>query len=430
VEEEKELRIIMQCPASYTLNEKDGQVTAQGTANLLLDEEKLSVLPESGEPLLIPYRDIVHLAKANYRIEAGLISQEKLTLFNLGYKYEDFFRNFSQLNNEVILKDLLMNETLLKAGLEAEFQYTLENKTDKAPESCELRLYETGLVVITEGGDFIRIPYSDVARTRIENYSLILDTDYDETYQFRKMGKELNPSFKVLNDLINALVTKSQASLKELLPAYDSSIIRKAARLMKEGRAARRLDIDAVSPGIWGDLEKKLDAFGVKEEYDYLKSMGQAERMCIGIKRGLMGDLTGEYIWFLAPIFSTDPAQPGNAIAMEATSSETSGRATYFFRLTDQNSYMNLKNLESLQQEADKALKRINRHLIAVNFRREPIYLKEEQLNSQEYAGYQRALAKIPSLRELRRLFMGRVVHHSPEQWKKDVSKLLTTRSE
>jgi hypothetical protein len=429
MEEQKSLPTLMECAASYSLRENDGREIAQGASELLLDVEKLTVLPISGEPLLVPYRDIVHLAKVNYKIEASLVSKEMLVLSNLGYKYEDFFKYFSNLNNELTLKDFLMNETLKRSGLEAEFQYTDEHDAEKAPARCELRIYETGLVIISEEGSFIRIPYGDVAQMRIENYKLVLDTDYDESYSFSKMGKELDSFFKMLNDLMNALSTKTQMSLKELLPAFDSSITRKIARLMKEGRAVRRVDVDAISPGIWVELEKKLELFGIKEEYEYLRSISQAEKMCIGIKRGLLGDLTAEYIWFLAPISNLTPDQLTQVIAMEATSAEGAGRATYFFEIGDQDSYSNPKKPELLQAEVDKALKNINRNLVAVNFRREPIYLTDEQLNSAEYAGYRRAIAKIPALKELRRLFIGRVMHHSPAQWKTAVNQLLETNA-
>jgi hypothetical protein len=239
------------------------------------------------------------------------------------------------------------------------------------------------------------------------------------------MGKELDVCFKMLNDLVKALSVKTQLSLQELLPIFDSSVISNLAKLMKDGRATRHMDIDAISPEIWTELEKKLAILGVKEEYDYLASLGQSERICIGIKRGLMGDLTGVYIWFLVPIFGVDNTQPGNAIAMEATAVEGSGKATYFFKITDPSIYKNFKNQEELQAVVDKSLKQINRDLITVNFRREPIYLTDEQLNSTTYVAYRRAVSKVPALQELRRLFIGRVIHSSPEQWKEAVTQLL-----
>ena len=423
--EDNKLSTIMECPASYLFSGVDDLSIFQGDGDVLLDAEKLTFLPTSGDPLLIPYRDIIQLSRVGYKINIVLVSKEKLTVFNLGFKYEDFFRNISNLNNEVILKDLLMNEVIHKSGIAADLVYLDVDKTEKALGQCELRIYETAAVIISSEGNFIRIPYSDLTQIRVEAYKLILETDYGDSYLLSRMGKELDTCYKMLNDLIKALSVKTQLSLQELLPIYDSSVIRKITKLMKDGRAARHMDIDLISPGIWTELEKKLDTFGMKEEYEYLASLGHSERMCIGMKRGLMGDLTKEYIWFLIPIFSADTAKPGNAIAMEATAAEGSGRATYFFKIMEPSIYKNLINQEELQAVVDKSLKQINRDLISVNFRREPIYLTDEQLDSTAYVAYRRAVSKVPSLQELRRLFIGRVIHSSLEQWKASITQLL-----
>jgi hypothetical protein len=138
-----------------------------------------------------------------------------------------------------------------------------------------------------------------------------------------------------------------------------------------------------------------------------------------------MGELTGDYIWFLVPIFSANQTQPGNAIAMEATSTEGSGRATYFFEIVSRASYASAKTIEDLQKETDLAIRRINRCMSIINFRREPIYLPEDRLASPENIKYRYAVAKIPALQELRGLFVGRVAHYSPEQWQRDVLDLL-----
>jgi len=143
------------------------------------------------------------------------------------------------------------------------------------------------------------------------------------------------------------------------------------------------------------------------------------------MKRGLMGDLTAEYIWFLVPIYNLDGTQPGNAIAMEATAMEGNGKATYCFKITDPKIYRNFKSEEELQVAVDKSLKQLNRDLIIVNFRREPIYLTDAQLKSTTYVAYRRAVSKVPALQELRRLFIGRVIHNSPEQWKEAITQLL-----
>ena len=63
--------------------------------------------------------------------------------------------------------------------------------------------------------------------------------------------------------------------------------------------------------------------------------------------------------------------------------------------------------------------------MLDINFRREPIYLPTERLEEAEYVKYKIALQRIPSLQLIRSLFIGRIIHSSPEQWKNDVMELL-----
>jgi len=63
--------------------------------------------------------------------------------------------------------------------------------------------------------------------------------------------------------------------------------------------------------------------------------------------------------------------------------------------------------------------------MLDINFRREPIYLPDERLEEADYIKYKIALQRIPSLQLLRTMYIGRVIHSSPEQWKSDVIELL-----
>jgi hypothetical protein len=64
--------------------------------------------------------------------------------------------------------------------------------------------------------------------------------------------------------------------------------------------------------------------------------------------------------------------------------------------------------------------------ILDVNFRREPVYLSDEQIrNEPQYARYRYATQNIESLKDLRRLFIGRIIHSTFEQWKSDVASLL-----
>jgi hypothetical protein len=415
----------MECSLEYLLTDIAGQETSSGEALARPEEENLAILPRFGEALFISYRDILDISEEGYRIRITLSSKEDLLLSNLGYRYEDFLRALSKLRNELLLEDMLMQEKLRRSGMEAEFVYWDEHGEERGRGKCEPRLYETAIVVIPERGDLVRIPYSDLLEISEEDYNLILTTEYGEKVVLAKMGHQFDPFAKALSTLSNELQLKVQSSLKALLPDFDPLVIRKVARFMKEGRAAKRSDIESISPDLWIELEKRLEVAGIKEEYDFLKALSQQEKICVGLKRGLLGELTGEYIWFLIPIYSLTRGEPGNAIAMEAAGDDGEGKATYFFRIVSRKDYPEFKEIEGLHKEADNLIIIINRCMVDINFRREPIYLPDERLGEPQYLNYRFAVQRLPGLQTLRHLFIGRVIHLSPEQWKEDVMNLL-----
>jgi len=423
--EDKKPKILLKFPLKYSLTGANGQETAQGEATVQLAEGSLTILPKFGEVIFLTLRDIADLSEVDYKVRLVLTSNETLTLSNLGYQYEDFLRVFAGLHNEMLLKDMLMQEGVRKSNIAADVVYLDESGKEKIKGKCSLRLYNTAIVVIPEKADLVRIPYSDISEIKDEDFRLAITTDFNEKITFSMLGQEFDPTVRLLSKVINELSLAVQSSLKELVPEENPAIIRQAARLMKEGKAARMSDIEAISPALWTGLEKKVASTDIKEEYNYLVSMAQREKLCIGIKRGLMGGLTGDYIWFLIPIYNLNPDAPGNAMAMEALSQGNSSKATYFFRLVSRNAYRNFKNIDELHHIADDFIARMNRCMLAINFRREPIYLSDEKLADPKYQHYKYAMQKIPSLKTLRDLFIGRVIHASDEQWQQDVKDLL-----
>lgn len=421
----QESKPLMECSLEYLLTDMAGQETSSGEGLARLEEEDLAILPRFGEALYLSYRDILDISEGDYQIRLALSSKEALLLSNLGYRYEDFLRVLRELRNKLLFEDMLMEESLRRSGVEAEFVYWDESGKERGRGKCEPRLYETAIVVIPERGDFIRIPYSDLLEISEEDYNLILSVEYGGKIVLSNLGNRFDPFAKELSALNNELQLKVQSSLKELLPGFDPLVVRRAARFMKEGRAAKRSDIESISPDLWIELEKRLEVAGIKEGYDFLKALSRQEKICVGLKRGLLGDLTGEYIWFLIPIYSVTRGEPGNAIAMEATAGEGGGKATYFFRIVSRKDYPEFKEIEELHQEADNLIKRINRCMLDINFRREPIYLPDERLEEPPYLKYRFAVQRLPGLQTLRHLFIGRVIHASPEQWKEDVMNLL-----
>ena len=90
-----------------------------------------------GEPMLFAYTDIVGISDYDYKVDLFLTSKEKLNLWGLGYQYEDFLFQLFKLRNELMLKYLLMEESLLQGGFEA--QYTQQDPNGQTKPNRKLR---------------------------------------------------------------------------------------------------------------------------------------------------------------------------------------------------------------------------------------------------------------------------------------------------
>jgi len=53
------------------------------------------------------------------------------------------------------------------------------------------------------------------------------------------------------------------------------------------------------------------------------------------------------------------------------------------------------------------------------------VYLTDEKLEEPQYSKYKFSIRRLPELQFLRDFFIGRVIHASPQQWKKDAEDLL-----
>jgi hypothetical protein len=411
--------------------------------------------------MLFAYTDIVGITELEYQVDLFLTSKEKLNLSGLGYMYEDFLTELYRLRNQLLLKYLLMEESLINGGFEAQFT-SLDPEGQKYQSGiCEVRLYETALVVLPQKGEPIRAPYCYLSQISKADYKLVLTNEYGEKLEFSMLGEKFDVLAKGLSDTFNKLMLRSLQTIKEIIPEADPATANKLAALMKDGRAAKRKSIEALSPTLWQRLTKRTEEAGVSQEYAFLESKALKEQMHIGVKRGLMGDLTGSYVWLLIPLLNAS-GKLTNAVALEAfstiakkapntenepvdakfeeetnqksideTEPATDGKATYFFRMLNRSDYLKASQ-ENLGTELESFMKNMNRCMIDINFRRQVIYLTDDKLDNPRYVQYRFAMAKIPSLMVLRKQFIGRVVHSSFDQWKSDVTSLLdfNTKSE
>jgi hypothetical protein len=406
-EEKKEPSVILEVKGDFVLIDEMGKEIESDQAKFILDEEKISVASESGKATSLPLRDIGDFYVEDYKIHLLLPNGGKIIIAQLGYQYEDFVRMLTNLRHEIIQKELLFKEGVRRSGFEGEYDYQSEGKRHHGRTKVEI--CDTGLVLKPEQGDLIRIPFSEIREISEKDYKIFI-TAQATSLELSLFGEKFNSLSSELKQALAELSLRTQELLKEFLPELDPLTIKKAAELLKDGKAVNKIELDKISPKIWSELEKELGKIGILESYNYLKSLSKSGEIFVGIKRDLMGDLTGEYIWFLMPISSQ---KGGNFFVMEAGSTiESGGKATYLFKMPTQ------EDIESLAQK-------FNSCMLAINFRREPIYLKDEDLEKPDYSKYKIAISKIPELKLLRQLFAGRVIHTSPENWKENINKLI-----
>jgi hypothetical protein len=404
--------------------------------------------------MLFSYIDIVTISERDYKIDLYLASKEKLTLSGLGYQYEDFLRELFKFRNELLLKYMLMEETLVQAGFEAQFKWLDTKGQTTQTGNCEIRLYETALVVLPQKSDPIRFPYCYLSQTSKMDYRLLLTNEFGEKLELSMLGEKFDALASGLSNAFNKMILRSQVTIKELVPEANPAVVQKLAILMKDGRAAKRKDIEQLSPNLWHRLVKKIEEAGLAKEYGFLENKALKEQMHLGVKRGLMDDLTGSYVWLLIPMVNSE-GKLSNAVALEAitiyksntektetppenteneenaeeqdtseTETYAGGKATYFFKILGRSDFVKT-NAEEVAVQFDDFMKNINRCLMDINFRREPIYLSEDKLDRPKYVQYRYSVAKLPSLKTLRSQFIGRVIHSSLDQWKSAIDSLL-----
>jgi len=404
-------------------NEREIQIS-ETSAKIILGKENFSISPGNSETYLFSYREILDLIPADHRLKLSFGGGKELQIFQLGYQYEDFARVFVKLRNEVLLKDFLFQETLKKSGLEADFTYLDKSGAETQKGKAEFRFYQTSLVILPERGELVRIPFSDIVETKTGNFQIEILLEEGGKITVSKLGEKFDLFKETLKVCLNEISLNIQNFIKGIWPEIDFSTLKKVSGLIKEGKAVSKQNVEAVSPEFWQKLEARLMKTAVKEEYEFLKSIGKPGKIYIGFKKGLMGELTGDYFWFFIPIYSEDRLKAGNAIAFETAGEKETGRATYFFRIISREEYKETDQAK-INSQIDGLISKINRGLTAINFRREPIYLPAGKLEEPEYAKYKFSMAKIPEIKLMRELFIGRVIHRDNEQWQEDVKNLL-----
>ena len=434
-----------------------GAAAQQGTCQLQFDEEKFTLAPESGAPLVFDLGDIDALNAADYEIRLALYTGNTVLLQQFGKSYQDLSRELLENYRQRTLQCLLLEDMQEVDRFTGAF--TLETTgTASISGPAELRLFKSNLAVLPTGSQAFQWRLADVSGFRFDaqNYEVILDRD-GERLRINRLAKRTELFQNKLREALDALRAEGGQALYGILPFLNADELQVALGLLPEGHSAAMGKLAAVHPRIPEALAVNAVDKTLRPYYDELLQRSSKDLVFAGYKlirpednetresavAGVAeaapadGDDDSSPVgmpdadssapqvlyWFFFPIALKGGSAP-NAVAWEASS--RSGRATYFFSLTEPGAESQLAKAGTAAVAVERGVARITRVLGLVNFRRRPIYLSDNDLTGKpEFHRYAIAARKIADLRAVRAAFLGRAIHSSLEAWREQVDAIL-----
>jgi hypothetical protein len=453
----------------------DGSPTQAGSCQLSFAEENLTLAPASGAPLAIDLGDIDLFAPGQYELVLTLYTGKKILLNQFGKAFQNLSHDLLEAYRQRLIQCLLLEDLEEIARFDGVARLESPERAFSSP--AEFRLYKSNLAVLpTQATGFQwRLAEIDSIHFDEANYAVTLEA-LGERLVVTKLAKRTREFSERLQETTTQLTEKAAGTIHNLFPFLTPDQFQQVAQLMKEGHAAPLAKLKAIHPKTEQALVANVVDARLKPYYDALMSHVPAGFLYAGFKlirkeeeaeagseteapgaQGLAALVTGgaaqpeelteapaeeaadeaggtetgekeEPIlhWFFFPLAATPGApEPGNLVAWEASSK--TGRATYFFRLLPPEQASALANSAKAAAAVDAAIRQLNRALVLLNFRREPIYLSDDKLEIQpRYRRYAIACRKLPELRRLRASFLGRAIHTSPAAWQKQFAAMLS----
>jgi hypothetical protein len=421
-----------------------GSVTQQGGCHAQFDAQTFTLTPESGAAMAFDLGDLDAVIASDYEIGLPLYTGNSIRLRQLGKAYETVAHDLLEAYRNRALQCLLL-EDLREI---ARFPGTFELGGRSGP--AEMRLFKSNLAVLPTASQGFQWRLADVDSISFnsDTWEITLQAGAEQL-KLTKLAKRTEEFVAKVKEAVRALATQSAQALHSIFPFLSPDQLQATAGLMREGQSAAVAKLAAIHAKIPAALTANAVDQDLKPYYDDLVARSVANGLYAGFKlirpENKDGDAFGRnnaekdadaaedadasapdadadgpetLYWFFFPMAAKTSA--ANVVAWEASS--RSGRATYFFRLLDQAQAGQLQDASAI----DSAIRRLNRVLGMLNFRRRPIYLSDDDLERDpKYHRYAIAARRIPELRQVRANFLGRAIHGSHDAWLEQVKGIL-----
>ncbi|MFN7133751.1 MAG: hypothetical protein ACK4N5_16865, partial [Myxococcales bacterium] len=382
----------------YRLLDPAGGELEAADAELRVGEDALLVTPGSKPQLRVDFAELDGVSRGDYRLAATFEGGERAELSMLGSRFDEFSDALGDALRSYQAKNLLLEEPV------GGDRFGCDVVLDGEELPAELRVYATSVAIIPQFRTPFGVPLGEVAEITFDEgrWEVALTLLDGRRIALLRLGQRTDPLRSLLDKRLSSLRKRAADALASLLPGVPSLKLRRLAQLLPDGIPASRAQLEAVEPGVWTRLASAAVTDELRGCFDALAGLAHPDEIAVGIKEtNFRSDgqaapddpeafrqnvvsvaespMDGRVVWFLFPVFHADRARPGNAVAVEAVSGE--GRATYFFRIADPARYRALSD-DALRDEVRRRIREISRALVSLSFKREPIYLPEEQIRA------------------------------------------------
>ena len=423
-----------------------GPAAQEGACRVHFDAQTFTLTPDNGAALVFDLGDLDAVSAANWEIRLPLYTGRTLVLRQFGKAYETLAHDLTEAYRNRAVQCMLLEDM----GEVARFSGNVE-RTDSPSGPAEIRLYQSNLAVLPAAASAFQWRLADIDEVNLDSsaYEVTIQSGADRL-KVSRLAKRTEEFAGKLRECMNALATQSSEALHAMLPFLDPDQLQACSGLLREGRSASLAKLAAIHKQIPIALAANAVDRDLKPYYEQLVAKAAAGLGYVGFK--LIRPEAGEKVetaanaddsdddasdapdadaaapetlyWFLFPLAAKNGVGPANVVAWEASSQ--SGRATYFFRLTDPVQAGQLADSARGAAIVDASIRRLNRVLAMLNFRRRPIYLPDDELAmNPQFHRYAIAARRMPEVREVRSSFLGRALHSSPEAWETQVENIL-----
>jgi len=370
-----------------------------------------------------PFAEINALSLADYAVKVK--ADAGVYVFSrLGNWCQPFYDLLCEAYNKAVLRSLFVKEEPI-ITVKGNYNYT-EAATD-IDGAAPIHVYDNSVVILPTDLGARRIPLCFTNDLQKGDFELTLKLDTGESYTLAKLGYETAPFADAVEKQIRALRERTIAAAKEIDASLSVIQASQIAKLAPQGAAVSFEQLNGIAPSFTAALEEKIKDTRAAEGYETFKEISDPAKIRIGFRKNegmfdgaaegtAVGSIEGltDGTAELTPDGTSDDTQPEPYLLWLIAPSPDGQFAAVEFAEENSATFV-----YKTRGDFDGFAMMLNRAIEAIDFRREVIRLSDEELRKPENADYFMASKRTAALRFIRSNFVGRVIHSSPDAWKR-----------